>query len=118
MTGDRETLRVERLTDEHLRILLAIDEGRMTYNKHGRYVIDDEERPDRKAREQLRSWGLAVPWYTFGQGHEWRLTAKGRKTMQAAIAARVAASKAEVGRLMAEGQTFAAAYLATVNRER
>lgn len=108
---ERASLRDARLTDEHLRILIAIDEGRMKCNQHGRYVIEEEERPDRKSREQLRSRGLAVPWYTFGQGHEWRLTAKGRKVLRAALSARVATSNAEVARLQAEGLPFAEAYL-------
>ncbi len=46
------------LTDEHHRILRAAAEGRLRTNDAGRWLIDGEARPSRRAREQLNSWGL------------------------------------------------------------
>ncbi len=46
------------LTDEHHRILRAASEGRLRTNDAGRWIIDGEARPSRRAREQLNSRGL------------------------------------------------------------
>lgn len=64
-----------RLPDEALRILIAVEERRLFRNKHGRFEIDREERPDRKTRESLRRRGLIVSVY----GNDgYRITATGK----------------------------------------
>jgi len=81
------------LTDEHLRILIAIDEERFSVNRHGRYVIDGEERPNRKSREQLRSRGLISSHFERGVGTWWRVTAKGKNLLDREIRSRVEAAR-------------------------
>jgi hypothetical protein len=49
------------LTDEELRILRAVADGRMCVNDKGRYVIDGGARPARKAREALQAFGY-ISW--------------------------------------------------------
>jgi hypothetical protein len=102
------------LTNEQMRILYAIREGRMTVNSHGRYVIEGEERPDRKSREQLRSRGLIAHFYERGQGSHWRLTAKGNATFDREIQRRVEAGRAAVKEMQARGMSFPEAYEAHV----
>ena len=46
------------LTEEQKRILVAAHECRLKNNEHGRYTIDGEERPERKAREAVQGRGL------------------------------------------------------------
>ncbi len=45
------------LNAEHLRILRAAAHGELWVNSQG-YVIDGQERPQKREREQLRGWGL------------------------------------------------------------
>lgn len=73
-----------KLTAEQWRILVAIDDGRLSMNSAGRYVIDGEERPDRKSRERLRGRGLIDHFYEQGRGTHWRVTAKGKAMLRAA----------------------------------
>lgn len=49
------------LTDEEARILKAVADGRMRVNDTGRYVIDGDARPQRKAREALAAFGY-ISW--------------------------------------------------------
>lgn len=51
------------MTAEEMRILRAAAEGRLRMNSAGRYVIDGEARPDRKAREKLMLRAL-ISWPT------------------------------------------------------
>lgn len=80
------------LTDEHLRILIAVEDERLIVNKHGRYEIEGEERPDRKSREQLRSRGLIASRYG-NLDNPWRITAKGKTALDRGIQRRVAIRK-------------------------
>jgi hypothetical protein len=66
------------VTNEHLRILLAVDEQRFRFKRAtGRYEIEREEPPDRKSREQtqkrgyIRCSGSGTAW------DDWTLTTKG-----------------------------------------
>lgn len=52
------------LTDEERRILIATRDGRLSQNEHGRYVIDGEPRPERKARERVMRMGWVGWRYT------------------------------------------------------
>lgn len=45
-------------SDEELRILRAAMAGSLRLNKHWRYVIDGDRRPERKARERLQRHDL------------------------------------------------------------
>jgi hypothetical protein len=49
------------LTDEETSILKAVADGRMRVNTAGRYVIDGEARPQRKARAALAARGY-ISW--------------------------------------------------------
>jgi hypothetical protein len=73
---------IRRLTDEECRILIAAEEHRLFLNKQGRYEIDQEERPDRRTRENLKKRGL------LSFGYE-RITEKGAKALRAEITKRV-----------------------------
>lgn len=73
-----------QMTEEMWRILIAVDEGRLSVNRHGRYEIDREERPDRKSREKLRSRGLIAHYYSQELRSHWRVTAKGKAALRAA----------------------------------
>lgn len=64
------------LDREGCRIIIAIQEDRFHENKHGRYVIDGEERPDRKTREALRKRGLIDSRFD-GKRFVWFVTEKG-----------------------------------------
>lgn len=64
-------------SNEELRILHAINEGRMKTNSAGRYVIDGEPRPNRATREKLRKRGYIEHWWDIKNGYEWRITDKG-----------------------------------------
>lgn len=48
---------------EQIRILRAAKDGRLRTNEHGRYAIDGEPRPDRKARAKLMRERWIVPLY-------------------------------------------------------
>ena len=52
------------VTEEHIRILKAIEEGRLSVNPAGRYVIVGERRPDRTSREQVFARGYARGLYS------------------------------------------------------
>jgi hypothetical protein len=54
------------LSEEHFRILRAVRDGRIVPNDSGRYVIDGEPRPNRKAREQLVKRHMIVWVHRFG----------------------------------------------------
>lgn len=100
------------LTDEHVRILYAVENGEMFVNRHGRYEIEGQERPDRKSREQLVKRGLIAWYYTEARNRSpWRLTAKGNAAVQAARNYRVARFVAERDRLVADGMEFPDAHL-------
>lgn len=55
------THRRKPLTEEMVRILKAVSEGRMTTNQAGRWVIAGEARPKRSARETLTKRGY-IEW--------------------------------------------------------
>lgn len=57
-TNERDT------AQERLRILRAARDGRMKVNQAGRYVIDYEQRPDRKVREALMQQGF-ITWPSY-----------------------------------------------------
>lgn len=71
------------LTDEQLRILRAIQNGTFGLNSNGRYIIVGEARPDRKSRERLRGRGLIEHFYEQGRGTQWRVTARGKRFLDA-----------------------------------
>lgn len=75
-----------RLSDEEIRILIAAEEHRLFLNKQGRYEIDQEVRPDRRTRENLKKRGL------LSFGYE-RVTEKGAKALRAEITKRVEARR-------------------------
>lgn len=75
-----------RLFDEEIRILIAAEEHRLFLNKQGRYEIDQEVRPDRRTRENLKKRGL------LSFGYE-RVTEKGAKALRAEITKRVEARR-------------------------
>jgi hypothetical protein len=70
---------VSDLTPEEVRILRAAAEGRMGVNRHGRYAIDNEVRPDPRARNLLMRKGLLL-WPHY-QTHRSRLTDEGRAAL-------------------------------------
>ena len=82
MTTEHKPRRVRRLTDEECRILIAAGERRLFLNKAGRYEIDQEERPDRRTRENLKKRGL------LSFGYE-SITEKGAKALRREITKRV-----------------------------
>ena len=78
------------MTDEALRILLAVQDRRLFRNKRGRFEIDREIPPDRKIREQLRRDGLIVAVY----GNDgYRLTATGQGAIKSELYRRVKAKR-------------------------
>jgi len=68
------------LDREGARIIIAIQDGRWDINSSGRYIIDGEERPDRKTRERLQKRGL-IDWHYTANGYEWYVTPKGDATL-------------------------------------
>lgn len=78
------------LTDEMLRILRAVERGDLYVNRHGRYNIVGQLRPDRKSRERLLGRGYIVNTWKlhFHDSQEsikepYRLTDLGRKALGA-----------------------------------
>jgi hypothetical protein len=69
------------LTNEHRRILNAVAEGRFNLNGHGRYIIDGEARPERKAREQVMNRRFVVWNYQRDAPVAFTLTDKGRQAL-------------------------------------
>lgn len=72
------------LTPEMWRILIAVDEARMRTNRHGRYEIDSEERPDRASREKLQRRGFIQHRYDVGRAGwtAWVVTEKGQQYLR------------------------------------
>jgi hypothetical protein len=70
-----------KLNREGARIIIAIQDGRWGTNRAGRYMIDGEERPDRKTRERLQKRGLIEWRYIVGHGYKWHVTPKGEATL-------------------------------------
>lgn len=63
--------------DEELRILRAAAAGAIHTNGHGRWVIDQQPRPNRKAREGLLRRGYVTYAYLAGRS-AYQLTGAGR----------------------------------------
>jgi hypothetical protein len=71
------------MSPEEHRILIAASEHRLRTNEHGRYVIDGEARPERKARENLQRHGFIV-WRggLRWTGERWGLSAAGESLLR------------------------------------
>lgn len=58
----------QQATDEAIRQLRAARDLRYGLNEHGRYVISNEPRPERKTREKLMRYGWLDWRWAKGQG--------------------------------------------------
>lgn len=74
-----ERSKPDELSDEQVRILRAIEDGRFYVNHAGRYIIRGEARPNRRERERLFKRGLVTEaWGRRAQdGMKWKLSARG-----------------------------------------
>jgi hypothetical protein len=71
---------VSDFTDEQVRILRAAADGRLNQNEHGRWIIADERRPERKDRVKLLNNGF-ITWPHYRTRET--LTARGRAALDA-----------------------------------
>lgn len=83
MTAQPSGASRKRLDREGCRIIIAIQDGCFGTNRHGRYEIYGQERPDRKTRENLRKRGLIDSrWNSERRQFEWVVTEKGAATLK------------------------------------